>query len=115
MKIENEWELVQLRLPNAANGTEAFLEFIDASFGVHKLREACEKRMRVGSDTDRDETIFHTVDDFFFVGSFSRTWDETLTSGHVNEDDWIVFRMEVLFHWSKFLPTRYRRGGVVEW
>ena len=89
---------VDFRLPNAADGTEAFLEFVDASFGVHELGEAGEERMRIGSDADRDEAVFHAVDDFLFLGGLGRTADETLAGGHVNEDDRIVFRMKVLFH-----------------
>ena len=89
---------VEFRLPNAANGTETFLEFVDATLGVNKLGEASEERMGIGSDTDRDEAVFHAIDDFLFLGSLGRAADETLAGGHINEDDRIVFRMKVLFH-----------------
>ena len=101
--------LVDFRLPNAAHGTEAFLEFVDASLGVHKLGKAREERMGIRRNADRDEAVFHTVDDFLFLGSFGRTADETFAGGHINEDDRIVFRMKVLFHenWGPAtFPTR---------
>jgi hypothetical protein len=100
---------VEFRLPNAANGTETFLEFVDPSFGIHELCESGEERMGIGSDTDRDETVFHTVDDFLFLGGLGRAADETFAGGHVNEDDRIVFWMKVLFHGNGVpttLPTR---------
>ena len=90
--------LIDFRLPNAANCAEAFLELVDASLGVNKLRQSSEERMGVGSDADRDQAVFHTVDDFLFLGGLGRAADETLAGGHVNEDDRIVFRMKVLFH-----------------
>ena len=89
---------VEFRLPNAADGTEAFLEFVDAALGVNKLGEASEERMGIGGDADRDEAVFHAVDNFLFLGSLGRAADETLAGGHINEDDRIVFRMKVLFH-----------------
>ena len=100
---------VEFRLPDAANGTETLLEFVDAAFGIHKLRESGEEGVRIGGDTDRDEAVFHAVDDFLFLGSLGRAADETLAGGHINEDDRIVFRMKVLFHGnmvSGTLPTR---------
>ena len=103
--------LVDFRLPNAAHGTEAFLEFVDASLGVHKLGEAREERMGIRRNADRDEAVFHTVDDFLFLGSFGRTADETFAGGHINEDDRIVFRMKVLFH-ENWVQPRFRRGGT---
>ena len=56
------WELtgsVEFRLPNATDGTEAFLEFVDATFGIHELRESGEERMGIGSDADRN--VFHAM------------------------------------------------------
>ena len=89
---------VEFRLPNAANGTETLLEFVDATFGIDKLGEASEERMGIGGDADRDQAVFHAIDHFLFVGGFGRAADETFAGGHVNEDDRIVFRMKVLFH-----------------
>ncbi len=102
-------ESVDFRLPDATNGTEAFLEFVDAAFGIHELRKSGEERMGIRSDTDRDETVFHAIDDFFFFGSLGRTADEAFAGSHVYEDDRIVFRMQILFHgnkWATTLPTR---------
>jgi hypothetical protein len=89
---------VDFRLPNATNGTEAFLELINAALGVHKLGEAGEEWMRIGSDADRDHAVLNAVNDFLFVGGLSGAADETLASGHIYKDDRIVFRMKVLFH-----------------
>lgn len=55
--------------------------------------------------------MFHAVDDFFFLGRLSRAGDETSTGGHVNEDDRIVFRVDILFHGKIEIPARYRRVG----
>jgi hypothetical protein len=93
-------ELIQLWLPNAADSAKTFLEFIDASFGVHKLGKSSEERMRIRSDADRDQAVFHTVNNFLLLRSFRRTGNETFAGGHINEDDRIVFRMKVLFHES---------------
>lgn len=89
---------VDFRLPNAANGTEALLEFVDPSFGIDELGQSGEEGMRVGRDADRDEAVFHAVDHFLLLGSLGRAGDETFAGGHVNEDDRIVFRMKILFH-----------------
>jgi hypothetical protein len=92
---------VDFRLPNATNGAEAFLEFIDTALSIHKLGETREEWMGVGGDTDGNEAVFHAIDDFLFLGSLSRAADETLAGSHINEDDRIVFRMKVLFHGSR--------------
>jgi len=100
---------VEFRLPDATNGTETLLEFVDPSLSIDKLGKASEEWMGIRGDTDRDQTVLHTVDDFLFLGSLGRTSDESLAGGHVNEDDRIVFRMKVLFHGnnvSDTLPTR---------
>ena len=91
-------DLVDLRLSDAAHGTETLLEFVDATFGIHKLRKSGEERMGVGGDANRDNAVLHAIDDFLFVGGFGRAGNEALTSGHIDEDDWIVLRMKVLFH-----------------
>lgn len=97
---------VELRLPNAAHGAKAFLELVDPSLGVHELRKSGEEGMGIGSDADRDDAMFHTVDDFLFLGSLGRAADETLAGGHVNKDDRIVFRMKVLFH-ENLVPATF--------
>ena len=38
-------ESIELRLPNSAHGTEAFLEFIDAAFRIDELSEARKEWM----------------------------------------------------------------------
>ena len=59
MKFGKMTESVDFRLPDATNGTEAFLEFVDATFGIHELRESGEERMGIGSDADRN--VFHAM------------------------------------------------------
>ena len=88
------------------------MEFVDASFGVHELGQSGEEWMRVGRDADRDEAVFHAVDDFLLFGSLGRTADKTLAGGHVNEDDRIVFRMKVLFHGNRESVTFPTRRGA---
>jgi len=62
---------IELRLSDAANRAETLLEFVDPTFGIHKLRQPGEERMGVGGDADRNQTVFHSVDDFLFFRSFS--------------------------------------------
>jgi len=104
VKFGNRTESVGFRLPNAANGTEAFLELIDAAFRIDELGKPGEERMGIGSDADGDEAMLHTVDDFFLFRSLGRAADEALTGGHINEDDRIIFRMKVLFHENSDSP-----------
>ncbi len=89
---------VQLRLANATDGTEAFLEFVDAAFCIHKLRKTSKERVRVRCDADGDEAVLHAIDHFLLFRSFGGAADKAFTSRHIYEDDWIVFRMKVLFH-----------------
>jgi len=91
-------DLVDLRLSDAAHGAETLLEFVDATFGIHKLRKSGEERMGVGRDADRNDAVLHAINDFLFIGGFGRAGNEALASGHIDEDDWIVLRMKVLFH-----------------
>ena len=116
VKFGKGTESVEFRLPDAAHGTEALLELVDASLGIHELCKSCEEWMGVRSDTDRDQAVFHTVDHFFFLRGFGRATDETLPGCHVNEDDRIVFGMKILFHGNGVpatFPTR-REGDVGE-
>jgi len=89
---------VEFRLPNAADGTETLLEFIDPAFRIHKLGEAGEERMRIGRDANGDDAVLHAIDNFFLFRILGRAADEALAGRHINEDDRIVFRMKVLFH-----------------
>jgi len=98
---------VEFRFADAAHGTEAFLELVDAAFGVHKLSEAGEEWVRVGSNADGDHTVLDAIDDLFLVGGFGGTCDEALARGHVNEHDGIVFWMKVLFHGDSELPITF--------
>ena len=91
-------QLAKFWFAYAANRTKAFLEFVDATFGVDELSEASEEWVGIGSDTDRDHAVFDAVDDFFFLRRLGRARDEAFTSSHIDEYDWIVFWMDVLFH-----------------
>lgn len=97
-KTEKRPNSVELGLADATNGAETLLELIDTTFGIHKLSKSSEERMGVGGDTDRDEAVFHTVDNFLFLGGLGRTGNEAFSGGHIDEDDRIVLRMKVLFH-----------------
>jgi hypothetical protein len=114
-KVGNKTGSVELRLSNAADRSETLLEFVDATFGIDELRESGEEGVRIGSNTDRDEAMFHAIDDFLLFGSFGRTADKTLAGGHVNEDDRIVFWMKVLFHGSNRVRHVSDAAGRGEW
>lgn len=104
--------LANLWLADAADRSETLLELVDATFGIHKLFLSSEERMGIGSDTCGNQGVFNTIDHFFFIRSLSRTSDEACASGHINEDDWIVFWMKILFHMKIWLSTRANaRGG----
>ena len=95
------WESVgsvELGLAHTAHGAETLLKLVDASFGIDELLLSREERVGSGSDADRDDAVFHTIDLFLLFGSLGRAGDETRTGGHVNEDDRIVLRMNFLFH-----------------
>ena len=87
------------------------MKFIDATFGVDELLLTGEERMGIGRDADGDEAVLNAVDDFLFLGSLRGAGHEARSGGHVNEDNRIVFRMEILFHGIGKVPTRYQRGG----
>ena len=112
MKFGDRTGSVELRLSNAADRSETLLEFIDAAFGIDELRESGKEGVRIGRNADRDEAMFHAVDDFLLFGSLGRTADKTLAGGHVNEDDRIVFRMKVLFHGNRVSVTFPTRRGA---
>ncbi len=80
-------------LGSAADGAEALLEFVDASFGIDELFLASEERMRIRGDAGGNHGVLYTIDGFLFLGSFRGARDEASASSHVNEDDWIVLGM----------------------
>jgi hypothetical protein len=47
VKFGNTTESVEFRLPDATNGTETLLEFVDTTFGINKLGETSEERMGI--------------------------------------------------------------------
>jgi hypothetical protein len=95
-----------LWLADAADCAETLLELVDAAFGIDELRESREERMRVGGDACGDDGVFDTIDDFLLLGGFGRFGYETCARGHVNEDDGIVLRVEILFHGSVVFAAR---------
>jgi len=68
--VRTHSESVGFRFSDAANGAEAFLEFVDAAFGIDKLRESREKRMRVGGDANGDYAMFTPSMSSFFSEVF---------------------------------------------
>ncbi len=104
--------LADLRLANAADCAETFLELVDAAFGIDELFLSGEERMRVGGDAGGNHGVLDAVDGFLFLGGLGGAGDETCARGHVNEDDRIVLWMEILFHVSWLVATRSNaRGG----
>jgi len=104
--------LAGLRLADAANCAKTLLELVDAAFGIDELRESGEEGMGIGSDAGGNHGIFNTVDGFLFLGGSGGFRDETCARRHINEDDGIVFGMEILFHGSGWFAARTNaRGG----
>ena len=88
------------------------MELVDAAFGIDELRESGEEGVRIGGDACGDHGMLNTVDDFLFLGGLGGFRDEACARGHVNEDDGIVFWMEILFHGSVLVAARTNaRGG----
>ena len=112
MKSGNFGRLANLRLPNATDGAETLLEFVDAAFGVHELLLTREERMGISSDTSGNHAVFHAVDHFLLFGRLGGAGDETRASGHIYEDDRVVFRMNFLFHEIWGSHPRFRRSGM---
>ena len=60
--------------------------------------------------------MLDAVDFLLLVGDLGRAADEALAGGHINEDDRIVFRMEILFHdvvsGIRAFPTRREAEGA---
>lgn len=93
--------LAHLGLADAANCAETFLELVDAAFGIDELCESREERVGIRGDACGDHGVLDTVDGFLFGRRLGGLRDETRARGHVNEDDWIILWMEILFHLSR--------------
>lgn len=102
---------LQLRLGRAAHGgTEAFLELVDATFGVHELLLTGEERMGVRGDTDGDQVMLDAIDLFLAVGGFGGACDHAGSGGHINENHGMIIRMKIAFHKDEDRAVPTRRG-----
>ena len=104
----------ELRLADAADGTETLLELVDAALGIDELLLAREERVRVRRDAHRDDVVLDTVDLFLLVRAPGGAGDETGARGHVHKDGRLVIRMNVLFHGGCRFPSRFQRVGEAE-
>ena len=111
-KTSDEDGSADLRLAYAAHRAETLLEFINPAFGIDKLLLAGEERMGIRGNTDGNDAVLHTVDDFLPFGGLGGAADEPGTRGHIHKDNRIVFRMNVLFHENFRVPSRFRRSGT---
>lgn len=90
--------LVERRLLGSTYGTEALLELVDATLGIHELVLTGEERVGVGRNAAGNYIVLYTVNFFLFGGSNSGAGNETATRGNVHEHNGVVLRMNVCFH-----------------
>ena len=90
--------LAQGRLLGTTHSTEALLELVDTTLGVHELVLASEEGVGVGSNTAGNHIVLNTVDFFLLGGSSGGTGDEAAARGDVHEHNRIVLRMDVCLH-----------------
>ena len=90
--------LAQGRLLGTTHSTEALLELVDTTLGVHELVLTGEEGVRIGGDTAGNHIVLNTVDFFLLGGSGGGTGDEAAARGDVHEHNRIVLRMDVCLH-----------------
>ena len=86
------------RLLGATNRTEALLEFVDTTLGVHELVLTGEEGVGIRSDTAGNHIVLNTIDFFLLGGSGGGAGDETAARGDVHEHNRIVLGMDVCLH-----------------
>ena len=90
--------LAQGRLLGTTHSTEALLELVDTTLGVHELVLTGEEGVGVRGDTAGNHVVLNTVDFFLLGGSSGGTGDEAAARGDVHEHYRIVLRMDVCLH-----------------
>ena len=90
--------LAQGRLLGTTHSTEALLELVDTTLGVHELVLTGEEGVGVGGDTAGNHIVLNTVDFFLLGGSSGGTGDEAAARGDVHEHNRIVLGMDVCLH-----------------
>ena len=90
--------LAQGRLLGTTHSTEALLELVDTTLGVHELVLTGEEGVRIGGDTAGNHIVLNTVDFFLLGGGHSGAGDEAAARGDVHEHNRIVLGMDVCLH-----------------
>ena len=90
--------LAEGRLLGTANGTEALLELVDTTLGVHELVLTGEEGVRVGGDAAGYNVVLNTIDFFLLGGGHGGAGDEAAARGDVHEHNRIVLGMDVCLH-----------------
>ena len=91
--------LAEGRLLGTANGTEALLELVDTTLGIHELVLTGEEGVRVGGDAAGYNVVLNTIDFFLLGGGHGGAGDEDFVVGHILEDHFtVVGGMNVFFH-----------------
>ena len=90
--------LAQGRLLGTTHSTEALLELVDTTLGIHELVLTSEEGVGVGSDTAGNHIVLNTVNLFLLSRSSGGASDETTARGDVHEHNRIVLRMNVCLH-----------------
>ena len=97
-KLSEGLSLAQGRLLGTTHSTEALLELVDTTLGVHELVLTGEEGVGVGSDTAGNHIVLNTIDFFLLGGSSGGAGDETAARGDVHEHNRIVLGMDVCLH-----------------
>ena len=98
------------RLLGATNRTEALLELVDATLGIHKLVLTGEEGVRVGGNTAGNHIVLNTINNLSLGGGSGGTSDEATARGNVHEHNRIVLGMEICLH--SLIWLRYRRSAA---
>ena len=96
--IERKFSLAQGRLLGATHSTEALLELVDTTLGVHKLVLTREEGVGVRGDTAGNHIVLYTINLFLLCRSGGGAGDEATARGDVHEHYRIVLRMNICFH-----------------
>ena len=91
-------DLGKSRLLGATYRTEALLELVDTTLGIHELVLTGEEGVRVGSNTARNHVVLNTIDNLSLSGGSGGTSDEAAARGDVHEHYRIVLGMQISFH-----------------
>ena len=76
-----------------------FVELFDTAASLPETLLSCIEWMGFAADINIDQRIFITIFPFHsLIGSSCRTGQERVVSTDIAENDWMIIRMDTLFH-----------------